>query len=209
MSDSEEMPPLEDDTTPVHPPTPASQPTRALHPHPHSTPPSTTCNPSAIQVVESDSSDDDDEAEWLEVEEEEEDEKGCAACLFCDTTEKNSTVLMAHMLDSHGFDLVLFVCRAGLDQVGYIKLINYVRAKQHAPEELWMLKGTPWDDTAHLTPVLKDDLLLTFGKYVMGWRKGMDVVVVVVIALVVVVVAVLTSSIHLFLVIYSHYSYFT
>lgn len=157
MSNSDgEMPPLEDDDTPVHHPTPAL-PTHV----PHSTSPST--NTSATHN-ESDSSDDDD-SDWLEMEEEGEEEKGCAICLFCEATEKNSTILLAHMLDSHGFDLVAFVCRAGLDQVGYIKLINYIRATQHSPEELLTLKGTPWDAATHLTPVLKDDLLLMFG----GW----------------------------------------
>ncbi|MPC20295.1 protein arginine N-methyltransferase 1-like [Portunus trituberculatus] len=154
MSKSDdEMPPLEDDPTPVHHLTPSSTQARCAA---HSTPPAT--NTSATNI-DSESSDDD---EWLEMEEEGEEEKTCATCLFCEATEKNSTALLAHMLDSHGFDLVQFVCNARLDQVAYIKLVNYVRATKPSPEELMVLKGTPWDEATHLTPVLKDDLLLMF-----------------------------------------------
>lgn len=152
------MPPLEDDPTPVHHLTAASAQARCAA---HSTPLAT--NTSATHI-DSESSDDD---EWIEMEEEGENEKSCATCLFCEVIEKNSTALLAHMLDSHGFDLVQFVCNAGLDQVAYIKLVNYVRATKPSPEELVVLKGTPWDEATHLTPVLKDDHLLMFGKNVM------------------------------------------
>lgn len=158
MSDSDgEMPPLEDDLT--SPP----QPTPTLHMSP-------TPNPAPVLQVslthdDCEGSSDDDDSDWLEMEDEGE-EKGSAICLFCESREKNTTTCLAHMLDSHGFDLVAFVCRAGLEQVGYIKLVNYLRATKHSPEELLALKGTPWDDDTHLTPVLRDDLLLMFGKTV-------------------------------------------
>ncbi|XP_050719380.1 uncharacterized protein LOC127000026 [Eriocheir sinensis] len=153
MSNSDgEMPPLEDDST-------SPQSTAILHlsPTPHPAP------FLEISLTHDDcEGTSDDDSDWLEMEEEEGEEKGNVICLFCESTEKNTTTCLAHMLDSHGFDLVAFVCRAGLDQVGYIKLVNYLRATKHSPEELIALKGTPWDAATHLTPVLRDDHLLMF-----------------------------------------------
>lgn len=154
MSNSDgEMPPLEDD-----PSSPQSTSVQHVSPTPHPGP--------VVEITlthdDCEGSSDDD-SDWIEMEEEGE-ERGNVICLFCESTEKNTTTCLAHMLDSHGFDLVGFVCRSGMDQVGYIKLINYLRATKHSPEELIALKGTPWDAATHLTPVLRDDHLLMFGK---------------------------------------------
>lgn len=157
MSNSdEELPPLEDDPGS----SPQSSPALHIISSPHPTP------VLQISITHSDSEASlDDDSDWLEMEDEDE-EKGSVICLFCELAEKNTTTCLAHMLDSHGFDLVAFVCRAGLDQVGYIKLVNYMRATKHTPEEILALKGTPWDAATHLTPVLRDDQLLMFGKTV-------------------------------------------
>lgn len=156
MSNSDgEMPPLEDDPTSPPQSAPAQHISTATYPMPVM----------EVSLTHDDSEGaSDDSSDWLEMEDDDVEEKGSVLCLFCEVTEKNTTTCLAHMLDSHGFDLVGFVCRAGLDQVGYIKLVNYMRVTEHSPEEVLTLKGTPWDAATHLTPVIRDDQLLMFGK---------------------------------------------
>lgn len=156
MSDSDEMPPLEDDV---------NYPEGRTFPVGTTTAASTAHQSNFSNIVdvsyENDDSDCDDEDAWEEIEE---NITGNTKCLFCDKVLQAVRVCLAHMLDIHGFDFVAFVCKFKLDQISYIKLVNYVRQEQPPPDKLFAENTVKWNCESFLKPVLNEDALLMFGE---------------------------------------------
>ncbi|KAK8731020.1 hypothetical protein OTU49_007756, partial [Cherax quadricarinatus] len=150
MSDSDDMPSLEDDGGEVQPAARTAGVRKVAH--------ADTSRPERIEC-EDDTSDSDNEEDWQEMEEA---ISGKTICLFCDNVLPSVQLAFAHMIDAHGFDCVAFVCRFNLDQIGYIKLVNYIRQKRPSPEILFTEENVKWESSDYVKPVINDDALLMF-----------------------------------------------
>ncbi|KAG7174128.1 arginine N-methyltransferase 3-like [Homarus americanus] len=150
MSDCEDMPALEDDDDRPHTSPP---PTRTSRVNNSSPPEKMTCR--------NECSDDDEEEEedWEEMEEV---VIGKTLCLFCGDVLSSVQVAFAHMIDAHGFDFVAFVCKFNLDQIGYIKLVNYIRGERPRPDKLFGEDKIKWESNCYMKPVLDEDSLLMY-----------------------------------------------
>ncbi|NP_001090360.1 protein arginine methyltransferase 3 S homeolog [Xenopus laevis] len=110
-----------------------------------------------------DLSDDDgmgDDAAW---EDEEGNTEAHVHCLFCERLFHSAEETFAHCKSHHRFNIGFVVRKHGLDFYGYIKFINFVRAKGVAAESLSDISAPlPWDEDKYLMPFVKDDPLLQF-----------------------------------------------
>ena len=88
-------------------------------------------------------------------------------CLFCRSIEKAPYYVFTHMASQHNFDMFSAACQWDLDQVSYIKFINYVRKHKPKPEELLAYEASLWDSDDYMKPFSPGDTLLTFGKYLL------------------------------------------
>ncbi|KAK7018782.1 Protein arginine N-methyltransferase 3 [Halocaridina rubra] len=148
MSEWDDMPPLEDEE-PI--------------PNPHNPPTNTHARFSSLNGFDnSDDDDDDSDAMWEEMEEEEENTVTRTKCVFCDEYKDNVPLSINHMRDGHGFDLPAFVCRWGMDQMDFIKFVNYMRRENPSPETVLKIDEMTWDNEYYMKPVLEDDVLLMF-----------------------------------------------
>ncbi|XP_012726240.2 protein arginine N-methyltransferase 3 [Fundulus heteroclitus] len=102
---------------------------------------------------------DDDEEQWRWMEEE---ESQTVTCLFCDKVLGSVSATLQHCSAEHQLNLVNVIRKHGLDDYGYIKMINFVRSTNCGPSCLMEpLDGPlPWDSEDFLRPVLRDDPLL-------------------------------------------------
>ncbi|XP_045610787.2 uncharacterized protein Art3 [Procambarus clarkii] len=174
MYNGDDMPPLEEDVCEVCP-TPAAPQGRS-GPNVNSSCPRVSRSPNVNSacprarrdldklgledvVCEDDDSECDDEETWEEMEEV---ICGKTICLFCNNVSSTVHITFAHMIDAHGFDFVAFVCKFSLDQVGFIKLVNYIRREQPAPNILFTEETIKWDSTDYMKPVINEDSLLMF-----------------------------------------------
>ncbi|KAK3862096.1 hypothetical protein Pcinc_032007 [Petrolisthes cinctipes] len=112
-----------------------------------------------VMACDSDGSEYEDEEEWEEIEES---VSIKTVCLFCPVISYSVTTCLAHMIDAHGFDCMSFVCKFSLDQVGFIKLVNYVRKECPSPEDLIKQEKDVWMNNDYMKPVLNDDALLMY-----------------------------------------------
>ncbi|KAL4458014.1 hypothetical protein ABPG75_012879 [Micractinium tetrahymenae] len=97
----------------------------------------------------------------------EEDESEGFKSLFGDARFPSLDGVLAHDAEAHGFNLRQYRAQLGLDQLGTIRLINYVRTAAAAGEDplpaLAAAAGggaAPWEDDRYLQPALMDDELM-------------------------------------------------
>jgi len=87
-------------------------------------------------------------------------------CLACENQFSTPELAISHMNTKHSFDLVKICLTHDLDQIGYIKLINYLRKNQ---SKLNQVKESSFDmeqiDDSYMAPHDEEDALLRFGKF--------------------------------------------
>ncbi|TRY91453.1 hypothetical protein DNTS_028225 [Danionella cerebrum] len=103
---------------------------------------------------------DSDEEHWQSMEEAS--EVTAVQCLLCDRTLNSVPETFQHCGADHALDIPDLVGKHGLDDYGYIKLINYIRRTKCSPESLVLSSNgpLPWDSDEFLKPALPDDPLL-------------------------------------------------
>jgi len=143
MSELDDMPPLEDEMEPVQESAAQAVTNQATAPHQSKT--DSAC-------------DDSDEDGWEEMEKEEAEEK--CKCLFSETFLPSISLCLAHMKSQYNFDLSEFVKQHNLDQILYIKMINYVRRKNPTVDDFLQMKPSVWNDDENMKPILDEDPLL-------------------------------------------------
>ncbi|KAF6719815.1 Protein arginine N-methyltransferase 3 [Oryzias melastigma] len=99
-----------------------------------------------------------DEEQWQWMEE----DAQTVTCLFCDRQLSSVPAVLQHCSDEHRLRLTDIVRKHGLDDYGYIKMINFIRSTKCAPSSLSELSDglLPWESEDFLRPVLQDDLML-------------------------------------------------
>ncbi|XP_028294892.1 protein arginine N-methyltransferase 3-like [Gouania willdenowi] len=104
----------------------------------------------------SDEDDEDDEEQWME------DECQSVTCLFCERALSCVADALHHCSAEHQINLVDVIRKHSLDDYGYIKMINFIRATKCSASRLMGLSGAPlpWESEDFLRPVLQDDPLL-------------------------------------------------
>ncbi|CAG0923764.1 unnamed protein product [Notodromas monacha] len=105
----------------------------------------------------SDSESDADSSSWVEVETAEE---RPVLCLFCPDEFSCCSTLWHHVAEEHGFNIRENVKSFGLDEFGYIRMINYIRKCNPSSGE--KLSPEDWISDEFLVPVLTDDPLLSY-----------------------------------------------
>ncbi|XP_061564794.1 protein arginine N-methyltransferase 3 [Cololabis saira] len=106
-----------------------------------------------------DEDEDADEEQWQW---EEEEESQPVTCLFCDRLLSSVPDTLQHCTAEHRVSLVDVIRKHGLDDYGYIKMINFIRSTKCSPSCLGGLPEgpLPWESEDFLRPVLQDDPLL-------------------------------------------------
>ncbi|KAF7703576.1 protein arginine N-methyltransferase 3 [Silurus meridionalis] len=106
-------------------------------------------------------SDSEDEAQWIEEEDEHETEER-VLCLFCDRFLHSVSETFHHCQADHHISIAELVKKYGLDDYGYIKMINYIRTTKCSVENLASCSGSvlPWSGDEYMKPTLPDDALL-------------------------------------------------
>ncbi|XP_038076266.1 protein arginine N-methyltransferase 3-like isoform X2 [Patiria miniata] len=111
--------------------------------------------------------DDDNDDAWLECEEDA-DETGnqTARCLFCEAMLPSvEEALFSHCPEAHKFDIRQIKRKHDLDCIAYIKLVNFIRAKNVSSSDVNAVNPTsnaPWDCDDYMRPVLSNDAVLLF-----------------------------------------------
>lgn len=86
-------------------------------------------------------------------------------CLACNLVMESPEKIIAHMTAAHQFDLVKICLSYKVDQILFIKLINYVRKNK---SEIEVIKsygfGVASLDDSYMVPTEPDDAFLRFGK---------------------------------------------
>ncbi|XP_029935727.1 protein arginine N-methyltransferase 3 isoform X2 [Myripristis murdjan] len=110
----------------------------------------------------SDSDDDDDEQQWQSMEEDSSEDRQAVPCLFCDRLLNSVPNTLQHCSADHHVNLVDVIRTHNLDDYGYIKMINFIRATKCDASSLTGLPDAalPWESEDFLRPVLQDDPLL-------------------------------------------------
>uniref|UniRef100_A0A667W826 Protein arginine N-methyltransferase 3 n=1 Tax=Myripristis murdjan TaxID=586833 RepID=A0A667W826_9TELE len=113
----------------------------------------------------SDSDDDDDEQQWQSMEEDSSEDRQAVPCLFCDRLLNSVPNTLQHCSADHHVNLVDVIRTHNLDDYGYIKMINFIRATKCDASSLTGLPDAalPWESEDFLRPVLQDDPLLQTG----------------------------------------------
>ena len=106
--------------------------------------------------MELDSSDE----EWSDIEEVEAHSHPGILCLFCKETLEVADLCLGHMIELHKFNLIAFCKSNKLDFYGFIKLINFIRAKCITENAVGSIKLVDFSSEEFLRPVLVDDALL-------------------------------------------------
>ncbi|XP_066962795.1 uncharacterized protein [Macrobrachium rosenbergii] len=141
MTDWDDMPPLEDDdNAAVHQRTGVTQLS------------------SQNGLDQSDCSDDNEDM-WEEMEE---DIHMKTMCLFCDDRTLSIQTCWTHIKDVHEFDFKAFVCSQDMDQIDFIKLINFLRMEKPSPSELKSMDKITWNCDTYMKPAFEDDALLMY-----------------------------------------------
>uniref|UniRef100_A0A3P9JXS6 Protein arginine N-methyltransferase 3 n=2 Tax=Oryzias latipes TaxID=8090 RepID=A0A3P9JXS6_ORYLA len=108
----------------------------------------------------SDGEDDDceDEEQWQWMEE----DAQTVTCLFCDRQLSSVPATLQHCTAEHQVSLTEVIRKHGLDDYGYIKMINFIRSTKCGPSCLTGLSEgpLPWESEDFLRPALQDDLML-------------------------------------------------
>ncbi|KAM3625733.1 uncharacterized protein V6R79_016905 [Siganus canaliculatus] len=106
--------------------------------------------------------DDDDEEQWQCMEEEEDGQQVSITCLFCARLLSSVPATLQHCTAEHHVNLVDVIKKHNLDDYGYIKMINFIRATKCDASCLTGLADgpLPWESEDFLRPVLQDDPLL-------------------------------------------------
>ncbi|XP_047483687.1 protein arginine N-methyltransferase 1-like [Penaeus chinensis] len=115
-----------------------------------------------VASCEDDDNDDDDdgnEEDWEEMEENTEEK---IQCLFCKDEVLSINKSLSHIKEKHDFDLASFICKFNLDQIAFIKLINYIRKENPAPKQLIQEKPEKWECDSYMKPVDANDSWLMF-----------------------------------------------
>uniref|UniRef100_A0A3P9IU28 Protein arginine N-methyltransferase 3 n=1 Tax=Oryzias latipes TaxID=8090 RepID=A0A3P9IU28_ORYLA len=101
----------------------------------------------------SDGEDDDceDEEPWQWMEE----DAQTVTCLFCDRQLSSVPATLQHCTAEHQVSLTEVIRKHGLEDYGYIKMINFIRSTVSSP--------LPWESEDFLRPALQDDLMLQTG----------------------------------------------
>ncbi|RVE74182.1 hypothetical protein OJAV_G00019410 [Oryzias javanicus] len=99
-----------------------------------------------------------DEEQWQWMEE----DAQTVTCLFCDRQLSSVPAALQHCSAEHQLRLTDVVRKHGLDDYGYIKMINFIRSTKCGPSCLSELPEgpLPWESEDFLRPVLQDDLML-------------------------------------------------
>ncbi|XP_008335208.1 protein arginine N-methyltransferase 3 [Cynoglossus semilaevis] len=84
------------------------------------------------------------------------------SCLFCERLLKSVPATLQHCQSEHQVSLVDVIRKHGLDDYGYIKMINFIRSTKFDASCLPVLPDAPlpWESEEFLRPVLQDDPLL-------------------------------------------------
>ncbi|GIJ87859.1 hypothetical protein Asppvi_006772 [Aspergillus pseudoviridinutans] len=113
----------------------------------------------ALSTTSSDDSDISNEEGWEDVEPD--DETQPVIGLFSDKVYSDVHSMLQESKDKHGFDLRKIRKDLGLDFLGTIKLVNYVRSQVKAGNTTPDVSSKDkFEDEAYLKPVLEDDALL-------------------------------------------------
>lgn len=160
MSDSD-MPVLEDhdDLPGIIDNTPAARLTNGLH---------TGNNHSNFNCDGEDSDDFEDDYEGLDDKDDTEDFIGSQnyQCLLCPHTVQNHSNVLVHMTTEHQFDFIELCFTNQVDQISYVKLVNYVRKNINSfQDELknGTLNVAKLSDE-YMMPIVRDDAFLIFGE---------------------------------------------
>uniref|UniRef100_A0A8C8DLS0 type I protein arginine methyltransferase n=1 Tax=Oryzias sinensis TaxID=183150 RepID=A0A8C8DLS0_9TELE len=107
----------------------------------------------------SDGEDDDceDEEQWQWMEE----DAQTVTCLFCDRQLSSVPATLQHCTAEHQVSLTEVIRKHGLEDYGYIKMINFIRSTKCGPSSLTGLSEgpLPWESEDFLRPALQDDLI--------------------------------------------------
>ena len=98
--------------------------------------------------------------EWSDVEDNEGIEVCETLCIFCQDRFQQSNACLSHMKDVHQFDVIGFCKSNDVDFYGFIRLINFIRAKGTSQIEIKSVKKSDFEDDEFLKPILVDDGLL-------------------------------------------------
>lgn len=157
MSDLDDMPPLEDEDE-VHV-MPHSSHQRAV------TNVRATSSSAAQNGLEGSDCEIDDEDDYDDLWEEMGEEENAVTetkCVFCDERLPTVPMCLTHVKDKHGFDFTSFVCKCHMDQIEFIKFINFLRREKPMPEVVVAMDKITWDSDAYMKPVIEEDSLLMY-----------------------------------------------
>lgn len=98
--------------------------------------------------------------DWSDVEETEHHEHHPILCLFCKETFSATDKCLGHMVDSHNFDIVTFCKINNIDFYGFIKFVNFLRARALDQDSARGLRVEDFSSDEFLKPVLADDGML-------------------------------------------------
>ncbi|CAL4126112.1 unnamed protein product [Meganyctiphanes norvegica] len=162
MSEFEEMPPLEDEEDSTQGST--SQPVQNQVP---------VLQPEIDNAISCGNDSDQDDDGWEEMEQEE--EKKCKS-LFSDTFLTSISQCLNYMKNQHKFDLAAFVKQHNLDQIQYIKMVNYVRRNNPSTDELLQMQPSVWNGDENMKPMLDEDPLLMHDVEDFGCTDKADII---------------------------------
>ncbi|XP_039605207.1 protein arginine N-methyltransferase 3 isoform X2 [Polypterus senegalus] len=115
---------------------------------------------SVVEEIPDLSESDEDENLW-EDEDASSEEKVC--CLFCEQFCDSVKETFFHCKSHHLIDIGSVIRKHNLDDYGYIKLINFIRATKCTAEKLLSISSTDlWEKEEYMIPTLRDDPLLQF-----------------------------------------------
>ncbi|KAM8705796.1 hypothetical protein ACLKA7_010142 [Drosophila subpalustris] len=82
-----------------------------------------------------------------------EDEGEPTTCLFCTKAFPGINQAIEHLNKDHNVDLLQLKKKFQMDQYGFIKLINYIRASKISAEQLLLTELPLWNDEKYLKPL--------------------------------------------------------
>ena len=97
---------------------------------------------------------------WSDVEETEHHDHPLILCLFCKETFQIADKCLGHLVEAHKFDIIAFCKSNKIDFYGFIKLVNYIRAKGLDENAARGINQVDFSSEDFLMPVLAEDGML-------------------------------------------------
>lgn len=99
------------------------------------------------------------------------DESMRCVCLFCEEAFNCPESTFDHIKDLHGIDFIGTINQLKLDYYAFVKIINYFRKSRiNESEAIKVIESRIWEDDQYMKPVLENDTLLTYGRYLIWYH---------------------------------------